>query len=42
VVNLRAITKVLRETDGRARIRLRDCPEILEVSLSHSGLFREM
>ena len=42
VVNLRAIAKVIRETDGRPRIRLRDCPEILEVSRSYSGLFRGM
>ncbi len=42
VVNLRAISKVIRETDGRPRIRLRDCPEILEVSRSYSGLFRGM
>lgn len=42
VVNLRAIAKVIREDDGRPRIRLRDCPEVLEVSRSHSGLFRGM
>lgn len=42
VVNLHAISKVIRETDGRPRIRLRDCPEILEVSRSYSGLFRGM
>jgi DNA-binding LytR/AlgR family response regulator len=42
VVNLRAIAKVVRESDGRPRIRLKDCAEILEVSRSHSGLFRGM
>jgi DNA-binding LytR/AlgR family response regulator len=42
VVNLRAIAKVIREDDGRPRIRLRDCPEVLEVSRNHSGLFRGM
>ena len=34
VVNLRVISKVIRETDGRPRIRLRNCPEILAVSRS--------
>ena len=42
VVNLRAIAKVIRDGDGRPRIRLRDCPEVLEVSRNHSGLFRGM
>jgi DNA-binding LytR/AlgR family response regulator len=42
VVNLRAIAKVIRKTDGRPWIRLRDCPEILEVSRSYSGLLRGM
>ena len=42
VVNLHAIAKVIREGDGRPRIRLRDCPEVLEVSRNHSGLFRGM
>ena len=42
VVNLRVISKVIRETDGRPRIRLRNCPEILAVSRSYSGLLRGM
>lgn len=42
VVNLHAIAKVIREGDGRPRIRLRDCSEVLEVSRNHSGLFRGM
>jgi DNA-binding LytR/AlgR family response regulator len=42
MVNLRAIANVIRETNGRTRIRLRDCPEILAVSRSYSGLLRGM
>jgi DNA-binding LytR/AlgR family response regulator len=42
VVNLRAIADVICETNGRPRIRLRNCPEILAVSRSYSGLLRGM
>ena len=34
VVNLRVIADVICETNGRPRIRLRNCPEILAVSRS--------
>ncbi len=42
IVNLRAIARIVRDSDGRPRIRLRNCEETLEVSRSHGGLFRGM
>lgn len=40
IVNLEAIAEVVRDESGRQRVRLKDHPEVLEVSRSYAHLFR--